>query len=316
MRRERVFPRRRFRACPWGFEIQSYQVTYHSYQGSAVDAEDVIFDTLVTKPEVPTKTDLYFAGWYREDTLTTPWDFDNDKMGAGDMTLYAKWEAQVTFEFGNSDTAVTQRVDEGAAAAKPEDPTKPGYTFAKWYTDPQGTTLWNFADPLTGHTTLYAGWTAIDYTAAFVPNNGKSDIEEDFPYETLLTAPTPAPVRMGHALAGWFKQDGSSNGQWGVEWDFAVDKMALGGVTLYAKWDIQSYQVTFESHGGSGVDAQTAAYDTPVTAPAPVPTRQGYTFAGWYGQDGESNGGNWGTPWDFVQDKVGDQDHDPLREVV
>ena len=290
------------------WQILAYRVTYNSYQGSAVDAEDVTFDSLVTEPGASTKTDLDFVGWYREDTLTTPWNFGSDKMEAQDMTLHAKWEAQVTFELENGEAAVKQRVDEGAAAAKPSDPAKTGYTFAEWYTDPQGTTPWNFADPLTGHTTLYAGWTANDYTAAFVPNNGESDITEDFGYETLLTAPAPAPVRMGHALAGWFKQDGSSNGQWGVEWDFAADKMALGGVTLYAKWDIQSYQVTFESHGGSGVDAQTAAYDTLVTAPAPVPTRQGYTFAGWYEGDGENNGGNWGTPWNFDQDEVGDQD--------
>ena len=142
------------------WEIQSYKVTYNSHQGSAVDAEDVTFDSLVTEPGAPSKTDLDFVGWYREDTLTTPWNFGSDKMGAGDMTLHAKWEAQVTFEFENGDTAVTQRVDEGAAAAKPGDPAKTGYTFAEWYTDPQGTTPWNFADPLTGHTTLYAGWTA------------------------------------------------------------------------------------------------------------------------------------------------------------
>ena len=86
-----------------------------------------------------------------------------------------------------------------------------------------------------------------------------------------------------------------------------MDKMALGGVTLYAQWDIQSYQVTFESHGGSGVAAQTITYDSLVTAPTSDPTRGGYTFAGWYGEDGENNGGNWGTPWDFTQDKVAAQ---------
>ena len=51
-------------------------------------------------------------------------------------------------------------------------------------------------------------------------------------------------------------------------------------MTLYAKWTINSYSITFNSAGGSAVTSITQNYGTTVTAPA-NPTRTGYTFAGW-----------------------------------
>ena len=143
-------------------------------------------------------------------------------------------------------------------------------------------------------------------TVSFDAKGSTSVPAQTVAYGSALTE--PAPTLTGHALGGWYTQDGSSDRQWGNKWDFTqgVDTAAKT-MTLYAKWDIQSYQVTFESHGGSGVAAQTITYDSLVTAPTSDPTRGGYTFAGWYGEDGENNGGNWGTPWDFTQDKVAAQ---------
>lgn len=43
--------------------------------------------------------------------------------------------------------------------AKPKDPTKTGYAFGGWYTDPaRGQKAWNFANGITGDMTLYAAW--------------------------------------------------------------------------------------------------------------------------------------------------------------
>ena len=41
------------------------------------------------------------------------------------------------------------------------------------------------------------------------------------------------------------------------------------------------YTVTFDTRGGTDVAAVTQDYDTPLQLP-PNPTREGYTFAGWY----------------------------------
>jgi uncharacterized repeat protein (TIGR02543 family) len=56
--------------------------------------------------------------------------------------------------------------------------------------------------------------------------------------------------------------------------------MPAENVTLVAQWTINQYTITFDSAGGTDVDAITQNYDTDVTAPAD-PTRVGYTFTGW-----------------------------------
>lgn len=44
----------------------------------------------IPKPVPPTYVGASFAGWYKEESLTTLWDFDVDQV-IGDMTLYAKY---------------------------------------------------------------------------------------------------------------------------------------------------------------------------------------------------------------------------------
>jgi uncharacterized repeat protein (TIGR02543 family) len=52
-------------------------------------------------------------------------------------------------------------------------------------------------------------------------------------------------------------------------------------VTLYAKFEINEYTISFESNEGSAVSAITQDYATEVVTPS-EPTRIGYTFAGWF----------------------------------
>jgi hypothetical protein len=69
-------------------------------------------------------------------------------------------------------------------------------------------------------------------------------------------------------------------------WDVA------GSATLYAKWTANNYTVTLDQQSGSGGSvATTATYDAAMPA-ATAPTREGYTFGGYYSAP---NGG--GTPY-------------------
>ena len=52
------------------------------------------------------------------------------------------------------------------------------------------------------------------------------------------------------------------------------------------------YTVTFDSNGGTDVAAQALEYGDTVTEPD-APTREGYTFDGWYSDEGLSS------LWDF-----------------
>ena len=73
-----------------------YTVTFDSKEGTAVASQTVQCGLTFSKPADPTKADYTFAGWYKDETYTNAWDFDTDVV-TGDITLYAKWEAEVVY---------------------------------------------------------------------------------------------------------------------------------------------------------------------------------------------------------------------------
>ena len=79
--------------------------------------------------------------------------------------------------------------------------------------------------------------------------------------------------RTGYTFVGWNKADGTA-------WDHASDTVT-DNITLYAKWTANTYTVTFDSTGGSAVDAQPVAYGEKAKKPA-APQKTGYAFGGWY----------------------------------
>ena len=83
-----------------------------------------------------------------------------------------------------------------------------------------------------------------------------------------------------------------------------LDKFIIGGIillialVLYAVAN-NGYTVTFDSNGGTDVPAQTdLMYSDLVSEPEP-PTREGYTFKGWYFDE------NCIYEWDFETSQVG-----------
>ena len=57
-----------------------------------------------TEPTAPTATGYTFKGWYPDEDFTQPWNFNN--VVSGDMTLYAKWEANLQRGDINGDSKV------------------------------------------------------------------------------------------------------------------------------------------------------------------------------------------------------------------
>ena len=69
-------------------------------------------------------------------------------------------EYTVTFDAGDGSQAVSQKVNEGEKAVRPEEPVREGYLFDGWFRDEACTQAWDFdADTVTEDITLYAGWT-------------------------------------------------------------------------------------------------------------------------------------------------------------
>ena len=72
-------------------------------------------------------------------------------------------------------------------------------------------------------------------------------------------------------FAGWYLGD--------TKYDFTTP--VTGNIELTAKWNTKQHTITFNTDGGSAIPPIKQDSGTAVTAPAD-PTREGYTFAGWY----------------------------------
>ena len=58
--------------------------------GSAIAPVNVVKGAKIVAPTAPEDENFAFAGWYKENTLSNAWDFDNDVVAANTI-LYAKW---------------------------------------------------------------------------------------------------------------------------------------------------------------------------------------------------------------------------------
>ncbi|MCC5827666.1 InlB B-repeat-containing protein, partial [Alkalimonas sp.] len=86
--------------------------------------------------------------------------------------------------------------------------------------------------------------------------------------------------RTGFTFGGWNTQpDGS-----GTDYAAGGNYTANEAVTLYAKWLINSYTVTFIDWDGTVLTTETVNHGAAATAPA-APSRMGHSFTGWSPSD-------------------------------
>ncbi|WP_271006635.1 InlB B-repeat-containing protein [Listeria seeligeri] len=112
---------------------------------------------------------------------------------------------------------------------------------------------------------------------------------EEVVVDALLEEPA-APTKEGYTFTGWY--DAKTGGK---KWDFTTDKMPANDITLYAQFSINNYKAIFDVDGTT--TSQTVNYQSLLTKPTD-PTKEGYTFTGWY--DAKTGG----KKWDFTTDKM------------
>jgi uncharacterized repeat protein (TIGR02543 family) len=126
-------------------------------------------------------------------------------------------------------------------------------------------------------------------TVTFNPDNGSAVTTQVVTKGVTISA-LAAPAKTGYTFTGWYAPAATAS------FDFKTPITA--NLTLTAQWSggvspnpggggssgggVATYTVTFNSQGGAAVASASVAVGAKVTKPATDPTREGYTFAGWY----------------------------------
>ena len=144
-----------------------YTVTFDVQgHGTAPESQkDIPEGNTATRPMDPTETGYTFGGWYKEAACTTEFNF-SDPINA-DTTIYAKWTVKtysVSFSTSHGSTPTTQTVEHGKTAVNPGSLSADGWSFGGWFADSVCTTSFNFTNPITADTVVYAKWTQISYS--------------------------------------------------------------------------------------------------------------------------------------------------------
>lgn len=171
-----------------------------------------------------------------------------------------------TIKVADSNFKVTYDLNyDGAPAAESVDvvknqqaeqkaPTRDGYTFVAWYTDPDFTRTFDFSTPITEEVSLFALWqkdgaTYVDVTFDYDYYGVKLN-QYSYPVESGVPVAKPSvdPVRTGYTFDKWVDETGN---------DYDFSQPITAAITIKAAWakavsGVQTYVFEAEDTNLSG----------------------------------------------------------------
>lgn len=285
------------------WDARPYTLSYSANGGSSAssgsctapsDDVRIVGSVLPISTGCPSRDGYSFSGWntaangsgdsYSPAQLLT--------MPASNVTLYAQWSVlnfAVTFNVsGGSDGPADLDGDYGTTVTIPSTPpTKTGFVFGSWNTACDGSGI-DYApgdELLIGASdlALCAVWIGTDNSLIYNPNGGNGGPGTSVVKTGVtVTVSSTEPVRAGYSFSSWnTKADGTGTG-YAAGATFVMPSLEK---ELFAIWIGKPYTVYFNANGGLGSNLPssiaTKAGNT-VVIPGTVPSRSGYTFAGWY----------------------------------
>ena len=271
------------------------------------DVTEYTYGVGATLPFDVTRDGYVFKGWWTENG-TTSWGEQVTEIGvdeAGEKTYYARWALahRVTFnlisgtphpevsDISNAPADV-QNVEDGNKVVEPMiNPSAPNFEFENWYSDPSFTTIYDFDTIVTGPLTIYAKWVdAVTYEVTFNLVSGTHPAEGniyDVPDSQHIVSGGKVikpvePSTEGYEFINWY-----TDNTFTTIYDF--NGAITGATTIYAKWKLLDFTLTFNTKGGTFVDGYTipSSYNVTNASSVVLPTsekitRSHYVFEGWY----------------------------------
>ena len=271
------------------WDVTDYPISYQ-LNGGTMSGNPIKY-TALTKTFTlihPTRPGYTFIGWSGTDIEGLSMTVTVTRGTVGNREYVAHWKANtntVTFHpNGGSGSMSAQEICTDASAALAKNLfSRAGYTFIGWSTSPAGAVEYVDQAPYAMETEsnydLYAVWKANDNTLVL---NGNTSTSGSMSSQTMATdskgnLPKNTYQKTGYAFIGWATTpDGAVVYLDGAEYTMGTDAT----VTLYAVWEANSYKVILNPENGGKQGEATVRYDQNFALT--VPTREGYTFDGWF----------------------------------
>lgn len=265
-----------------------YSITWNTNGGTLIDGTPISYD--IESPNIdpsafaPTRDGYTFDGWFTDEECVT--SAETIATGStGEKVFYAKWTAisySITWNANGGTLAdgtpenyniETEAIDPSTFA-----PTREGYTFDGWFTDENfEATATTIAKGSMGDKTFFAKWLANTYNITWEYSGGVEieNIIKEYTYDKAENLESYVPIRNGYTFDGWYLNETKIT-------EIAVG--TIGNITIVAKWIPTPQSITWNANGGTLTGAPDSyTIESPDINPSAYePTREGYTFGGWY----------------------------------
>ena len=169
---------------------------------------------------------------------------------------------------------------ENEGVSLPSEVVRTGYEFQGWYSNSNYTSeiITSISGSEKGDKDMYAKWIASVYTISLQTKGGtiNSGRITSYTYGYGVMLPTDV-TRTGYTFGGWYADEDCSG-----EAVVSISLIDTGDKTFYAKWEKVPYTITLNANEGEFATTPVASYNYGDEVTLPTPTREGYTFAGWY----------------------------------
>lgn len=269
----------------------NYIVIFDSNGGMNMNAVTVTYDGVYPVLADSSYTGYNFIGWFTDAEGGTQVKAGEPVTITDNIILYAHWEpisSTVSFDLneqeGEAPDSITVTYDQPYGSLPEVTEIKTGYHFTGWFTAPVGGEMITGSSvvEITADITLFAQFAPNTYAVKFNANGAEGNMaDQNHTYDRYLMLTELGFTREGYTFIGWnTRADGNGTSYRNRESVLNLTEIQGEVVNLYAQWSINSYTITFNSAGGTPVEAITDVYNTKIMKPAD-PIRSGYQFIGW-----------------------------------
>ena len=160
-------------------------------------------------------------------------------------------------------------------------PSKDYYEFDGWYDNAEfaGAAVETIAKGSTGNKEFWAKWTATKYEITYNLNGGTNDKDNPDSYTIKKGVTLKAPSKDYYEFNGWY-----DNAAFEGEEVKNIPKDSTGNREFWAKWTLKEYTITYD-YNYEGQNSESDSYNIESGFTLRNPTRTGYIFCGWYGNE-------------------------------